>query len=51
MKQRNTLQKEATYKALASFHGHPTAEDIYAKVHEEYPPYIESDNLQESHDS
>ena len=37
MKQRNTLQKEVTYKALASFHGHPTAEDIYAKVHEEYP--------------
>ena len=37
MKQRNTLQKEVTYNALRSFSGHPTAEDIYARVHEEYP--------------
>ena len=38
MKQvRNTLQKEVTYDALRSIEGHPTAEGIYEKVHENYP--------------
>lgn len=38
MKQvRNTLQKEVTYNALTSMMGHPTADEIYEKVHENYP--------------
>lgn len=38
MKQvRNTLQKEVTYDALRSIEGHPTAEDVYEKVHANYP--------------
>ena len=38
MKQvRNTLQKEVTYEALRSIEGHPTAEDVYERVHEDHP--------------
>ena len=38
MKQtRNTLQKEVTYNSLKTFMGHPTAEEVYEKVHESFP--------------
>ncbi len=38
MKQtRNTLQKEVTYNSLKSFMGHPTADEVYGKVHEDFP--------------
>lgn len=38
MKQeRNTLQKEVTYNTLLSLGCHPTAEEVYERVHESYP--------------
>ena len=38
MKQiRQTLQKEVTYNTLINMMGHPTAEEVYNAVHENFP--------------
>ena len=34
---RNTMQKEITYEAVASFMGHPNAEEVYSIVNRKYP--------------
>lgn len=34
---RNTMQKEITYEAVASFMGHPNAEEVYEIVNKKYP--------------
>lgn len=34
---RNTMQKEITYEAVASYMGHPNAEEVYSIVNRKYP--------------
>ncbi|MCI5774452.1 MAG: transcriptional repressor [Erysipelotrichaceae bacterium] len=34
---RNTLQKQIVMQALKSMHDHPTASQIYAYIHQDYP--------------
>lgn len=36
MMERNTMQKEIIYSALCSLANHPTAEDVYERVHAEH---------------
>jgi len=37
MKKRNTIQKTLVKQTVKSFHGHPTAQEIYDKISVEYP--------------
>lgn len=36
MERRNTMQKEITYRAVQSFCGHPSADDIYKVISKEH---------------
>ena len=37
MAERNTMQKEIIYSALCRMANHPTADEVYASVHEDHP--------------
>lgn len=37
MLRRNTMQRGLVLNAVASYHGHPTADDVYGILHQAYP--------------